>query len=101
MRVPPGKGLRRFWFEFDLTVEDEHPAGILLGCGVTARSYEDAVVLLRERVWEGRELPSIRKVIEDVDISSLDRAHVLPNLVMPPVWRGVWFPQGYADWKDP
>ncbi len=41
-------GLKRYWFEFDLTLEDEHPAGVLLGCGVTARGYDDALSLLRK-----------------------------------------------------
>ena len=94
------QGLTRYWFEFDITAEDDHPVGVLLGCGVTARGYDDALSLLRERVWEGRELPPVRNVIEDVDVSSLDPGHVLPNLVMPPTGRGVWFPQGYADWKE-
>jgi hypothetical protein len=93
-------GLTRYWFEFHLSVEDEHPEGALLGCGVTARDYDDALSLLRERVWQGRELPAVRRVVEDVDVSSLDSDHVLPNLVMPPVWRGVWFPKGYADWQE-
>ena len=41
------------------------------------------------------ELPTIAVLIEDVDVSTLDAGHVLPNM-SPPVRRGVWFPLGYA-----
>ena len=70
------------------------------GCGVTARDSGDALALIRERVCDGGDLPPVRKCVENVDVSSLDPRHVLPNLVMPPIWRGIWFPQGFADWKE-
>jgi hypothetical protein len=61
-------------------------------CGVTAYSLEDALALVRQELWRTDEpLPSIREVIEDVDVSTLDPGHVLPNMG-PPIWRGVWFP---------
>ena len=43
--------LHRYWFKFDLTMQDPHPLGILLGCGVTAWEVEDARRLLSERVF--------------------------------------------------
>jgi len=46
-------------------------------------------------VFDGGELPRIRLLIEDVDVSKLDAGHVLPN-IDPPVWRGIWFPRGYG-----
>jgi hypothetical protein len=86
--------LRRYWFEFRHTIHDPHPVGTLLGCGVTAFSREDALQLLDERVFGRQPLPSIRRRVEDVDVSALDPGHVLPNMA-DPTWRGVWFPLGY------
>jgi len=39
-------------------------------------------------------MPEIKKVIENVDVSTLDAGHVLPNM-SPPNIRGVWFPLRY------
>lgn len=86
--------LTRYWFEFDWREQDA-PAGMTLGCGVTAYSYEDALALLREHVFEGSELPPVERVTENVDVSTLDEGHVIPNMA-PPVWRGIWFPLGYS-----
>ena len=82
--------LTRYWFEFDWG-DEEPPPGARFGCGVTALGAEDALALLRERVFVGRDLPPIKRMIEDVDVSTLDEGHVLPNMA-PPNWRGVWFP---------
>ena len=87
------KSLRRFWFVF------EHlgtPTPLNLGCGVTAFDYDDAVNILRKRVFVGMNLPGILECIENIDVSTLDRKHVLPNLGLVTA-RGVWFPQGYAE----
>jgi len=35
-------------------------------------------------------MPPVRKVVENVDVSTLDD-HVRPNM-HPPNWRGMWFP---------
>ena len=83
--------LRRFWFEF-LPGRDL-PPGLQSGCGVTAFDGEDARQILRKRVFGGDD-PPIARIVENVDVSSLDPGHVLPNL-LPPNERGVWFPQGY------
>jgi hypothetical protein len=83
--------LTRYWFKFAVT-------GHELGCGVTAHDHDDAVALLRDTVFAGEALPKVEEVIEDVDIRSLDQKHVIPNME-PPIWRGVWFPKGYARWK--
>ena len=75
------RALRRFWF----------PATRGFGIGVTACSLEEAQALADEAL--GRYQPGARftDVVEDVDVSTLDRGHVLPNLglVTSP---GVWFP---------
>jgi hypothetical protein len=85
--------LRRYWFRFG----ELPPFTILrLGCGITAFNKDDAIVLLRERVFAGREMPTIAEVTEDVDISTLDRGHVLPNMGVVGI-RGVWFPLGYEQ----
>ena len=86
---------RRYWFEFvfdpdDLNVE----VRLRHGCGVTAADYDDAVALVRERVFGGAELPPVSNFIEDVDIASLDGNYVQPNMGLPLI-RGIWFPVGY------
>jgi hypothetical protein len=93
--------LRRFWFEFDpselVTAQDgKWPVPgrfsyLSLGCGITAYDYQDALGLLRKWVIRGEDLPRFSRVIEDIDVSTLDAGHVLPNAGCP-VWRGVWFP---------
>lgn len=84
--------LRRYWFTFS-SIEPYNP--LRLGCGVTAYSYEDAISILLQTVFVGQNEPQIDKVVEDIDVSTLDQKHVIPNMD-PPVWRGVWFPKGYA-----
>lgn len=80
--------LRRYWFEFE---HFDHPMALNMGCGVTARDYEDAVRILQERVFAGQPLPRIARVHQDVNIQDLDKDHVLPNMGNV-AQRGVWFP---------
>jgi hypothetical protein len=84
--------LHRFWFKFGAL---KRYKSIRLGCGVTARDYDDAITILRETIFAGKEFPQIESFIQDVDLSELDQNHVIPNME-PPVWRGVWFPKGYG-----
>ena len=86
--------LRRYWIEFVKSKEAILPIGISNGCGISAYDYDDAIKLLKEKVFVDIELPSIKKIIEDVDVSTLDTGHVLPNMGNVAV-RGVWFPLGY------
>jgi hypothetical protein len=82
--------LKRYWFRFE-----ELPYDVMnLGCGVTAYSLDDAKSLLEQSVFKDRTWPQVVEIIEDVDVSTLDRGHVIPNME-PPVWRGVWYPMGY------
>lgn len=87
--------LRRYWLEFEVSEADvsrySSYAGLQRGCGVTAYSQEDALVLLREHLFRNDPLPPISKVIEDVDISTLEKNHILPNIGVPS-WRGIWYP---------
>ena len=85
--------MHRYWFQFDVEFDGKAPPGVIIGCGITAYDYEDALKLLREKVFLCEILP-IRSYIEDVDISTLDQGHVLPNMSAP-IKRGVWFPLGY------
>jgi hypothetical protein len=87
--------LSRFWFKFDLLPREPHPPGVLIGCGVTAFDQEDAIRMLKERVFTAHPLPEIKTMIPDVDISKLDQGHVRPNMG-DPSRRGVWFPLGYS-----
>jgi hypothetical protein len=85
--------LRRFWFEFDRTASQR--AFMTPWCGVTAFDLDDAQSLIETRVFpEG--LPKVLRVVEDVDVSTLDADHVLLNMA-PPNWRGIWYPLGYQD----
>ena len=84
----------RFWFEFNLKFGDKNiPPGTLMGCGITAYNYEDALFLLQEKVFKNRLAP-IKNVVENIDVSTLDAGHVLPNMASPNL-RGIWFPLGY------
>jgi hypothetical protein len=48
--------------------------------------------LLREQVFRGEPMPEILEVSQDIDVSTLDSGHVLPNIGSV-VNRGVWFPR--------
>lgn len=86
------KTLRRFWFQFDRSTE--LPPGVTIGCGATAFDRDDALAMLRERVFGSHDLPAPEIVVEDIDVSSLDVGHVRPNMGNPAI-RGIWFPLGY------
>lgn len=85
--------LHRYWIRFR-----PHPSQTVPrpGCGVTAYNYEDALEILVNTVFRGKEMPAIEDVIDDVDIRSLDQKHVIPNMEVP-IWRGVWYPRGYSE----
>jgi hypothetical protein len=96
MRPVKNPLLRRYWLEFNREGNAEllSRRGVLLGCGVTAFSQEDAVQLVRESVFGLEPMPEVACVVEDVDVTTLDAAHVLPN-ISETVTRGVWYPIGY------
>jgi hypothetical protein len=84
--------LHRYWFRFRLTIDEPHPVGTLMGCGVTAASYAQALDLLRERVFQADPMPSIQQCVTDIDVSELDAKHILPN-IGDPSRAGIWFPR--------
>jgi hypothetical protein len=69
--------LRRYWFTFP---RSSRPTPLNLGSGVTAYDYDDAMDMLRQRVFNGAE-PSVADVIVDVDVSTLDKATFCPTWV--------------------
>ena len=85
--------LRRYWFTWDELPQGNRARG--LGCGVTAESRHAAEMLLSAAIFDRGAVPPPSQFVEDVDVSTLDAGHVLPNMG-DPVVRGVWFPQGFA-----
>ena len=70
--------LTRYWFTFQGDIDS---IGICRpGCGITAHNYEDAIAIIRKYVYAERDIPEIKSVQENVDISTLDQNHVLPNM---------------------
>ena len=84
----------RYWFEFDFEEYTSVPPGTRIGCGVTSFDYEDALNILRQKVFNNNVLAPIIHLVENVNVSTLDASHVLPNIGLPNL-RGVWFPLGY------
>jgi hypothetical protein len=88
--------LHRFWLQFSIAPGDLDQysswAGLSLGCGVTAFTFEDAVAVLRQTVFGEDPLPDVVQVIEDIDVRTLDQGRIVPNM-RPPNERGVWFPR--------
>jgi len=84
--------LTRYWFRF---ANFRQFSPLALGCGITVKDQEDAITILRERVFSNpNESPEIVEVVPNVDISRLDQGHVIPNMESP-LLRGVWFPRGF------
>ncbi len=88
--------LHRYWFEFEPPREANSPIGAITlspwppsGCGVTAYTLEDAQHLMHTQLGALGPIPPIRRVVEDVDLSTVD---VLRRAMIIPVWRGVWYP---------
>jgi hypothetical protein len=104
-------GLRRFWLEFDLPSApspegpDSLAAGagelspwalLRTGVGVTGADLDECFGIVRNRIFAKAVMPPVLKVVEDIDVSTLDAERVLPN-IEPPIWRGIWFPPGFGD----
>ena len=74
--------LRRFWF----------PLSRGLGIGVTEASEAEARELAEATRAQYFPDTTIVGVTADVDVSTLDANHVVPNLGIP-AFRGVWYPR--------
>ena len=63
------------------------------GIGVTAPSEAEARVLAEEAAaWFLPSGAHLTGMVADIDVSTLDAGHVLPN-IGPSVVRGVWYPR--------
>ena len=92
--------LTRYWITFEYPPDEREDVGVVVGrwwqqvgFGITATDFDDAMAIL-QREWFGPydlDVPPIREVVENVDVSTLDD-HVRPNM-NPPNWRGMWFPR--------
>jgi hypothetical protein len=91
--------LHRYW----LVGSPQQPYGPS-GLGVTAYSVADALALLRQVLppllgrslspwmgWTDERLRSAQ-VIADIDVSLLDKGHIIPNMGLV-IDRGVWWPK--------
>ena len=90
--------LKRYWFEFDFAPDEEMVLQLAFGCGVTAENPRRAVELVMAQVFHGRPLPKLRRVLEGVEMSSLDPEYVVP-FVGDHSRKGVWFPPFAAEKK--
>lgn len=92
--------LKRYWFEFDFSSGDVSEYGHLppYGCGITAYDYDDALLILRSFIIQDRNVPKLKQVVENIDISTLKKESINIELGLGvPVWRGVWYP-AYNLW---
>jgi hypothetical protein len=97
----PGE-LVRLWIEFDvvrhLGLHPGKPFGVFGrnaevitdGCGVSGFDEADCLELVRHERFTGRELPPIRRMVLNVDVSTLP--HRVRDRMGMSVARGVWFP---------
>ncbi len=54
--------MRRYWVKFDLRIDDA-PLGVAIGCGVTADDIKEAMLLLKQKVFNDKELPTVLNLI--------------------------------------
>jgi hypothetical protein len=80
--------MKRYWLTFQ-KVDRPHP--INLGCGVTADGLQDALLMIR-KAFPNLALGQPLTVAEDIDISTLDARHILPN-IGDVREEGVWWPR--------
>ena len=74
--------LRRFWFVLSRG----------LGIAVTAPTETEARELAEAERQRSYSDATFTSVVADVDVSTLDPKHVLPN-AGPAAVRGIWFPR--------
>ncbi len=85
------KYLIRYWIHFGCPDRTNVAAPIQKHYGVTAYSEEDAISILRSEVFCEAPMPPIVEIRPNVDVSTLDSGHVLPN-IGDVTRRGVWWP---------
>jgi plastocyanin len=89
--------VRRYWFEFDVdssAATSGLRARLAHGCGVTGRDEDDCLELIKHNVLAGNELPKVRRVVRDVDPSTLEA--LIRRTMDGTRSRGVWYPTSRA-----
>ena len=84
--------LTRYWIRFTPPSSGGHMR--FREVGVTAWTIDDALQLLQNNLFRGKDVPEIASLVEGVDVSTLDEKHVLKNM-NPPNMRGIWYPRGF------
>ena len=84
--------MKRYWIEF--TLASGNP--LVRRFGVTAYALEDALVMLQKQVFANNQMPTPSSWVENIDVSTLDAEHILPNMESPS-WRGIWYPMGFSQ----
>jgi plastocyanin len=85
--------LRRYWFEFDVDssfATSGLRARLADGCGVTGRDEDDCLELIKQDVIAGNELPKVKRVVRDIDLSTLSA--MIRRTMRGARHRGVWYP---------
>lgn len=85
--------VRRYWFEFDVdssAATSGLRSRLAYGCGVTGRGEDDCLELIKREVVAGNELPRVRRVVRDIDLSTLSA--MIRQSMGTPRPRGVWYP---------
>jgi plastocyanin len=85
--------LRRYWFEFDVDssfATSGLRARLADGCGVTGRDEDDCLKLIKQDVIAGNELPKVKRVVRDIDLSTLSA--MIRRTMGGARHRGVWYP---------
>ena len=77
------KLLTTYWIEFG--------AGLTSQYGVTAYSFDDAISILKQKVFRDDEMPTIKNFIEKIKFKDLDQNHVVLNMGII-TERGIWYP---------
>lgn len=87
--------LRRYRFTFDIDPDEwsQPNARLKLGLGCTAYDESDCLSMIGDKIFGEKPLPAYQ-VTADVDVSTLDPGHVLPNMGLV-IRRGIWFPLGF------
>lgn len=86
--------MTRYWITFVNPKNDKATNWVGSGVGVTAPSLEAALKIIERQMFADEQMPKVLNCIEDVDVSTLDAHHVLPNMGLS-VSHGIWFPQGF------
>ena len=85
--------MQRFWIKIEPL---PYPSSLNSGCGITANSADEAAAILLERAAAVGDKVSIVNITQNIDISTLDQKHVVPN--MGNIFRkGIWWPNGYGE----